>query len=594
MFSYLRFCLILFALLAFSGILEAEGISYKVDFEGLKDSTALKEIKTISQLTTLKKRLPGSINALRYRAETDIPEILKVLHAHGYYEAAVTVRIEENKKQVKVIVSIDPGPEYTLQEYSIQLYAGSIENPVYCDKVQLENLGIKLGDPILAQDILASEFLLLQLIAECGYPLAEIAKKEMIVDGETKGLRVHFEVQTGPLCRFGPLIMEGQSKVSAVFIKNKLAWKEGDVYDNTLVDRTQKDLMDSGLFGSVFITHQKATGDHCILPMTVEVTENKHRSVNIGASYQTFYGFGLTFGWEHRNIGDMGRRFTFQGDVTKRSQTGSALFIYPDFMRKNQDYICQAQAMHEHVLPYSMRSYSIANRVERRFKKKGRLSVGGRLERLYVTRSVHNGNYVLAEFPVYFRWNSANNLLNPTKGANFEYRMVPTLNFTQSSVVYFAQMFTQSYYLPLSKRHNIVFAQKITLDSILSSNLNDIPVSKRFFGGSEEELRGYKYRSVSPLAPDGKPIGGRSALFYTFETRLRLTETIGLVPFFDMGSVYLKPWPTFNEEWFKSVGLGFRYFTFMGPFRFDVGIPLDRRRHIDPRYRLLVSIGQMF
>ena len=75
---------------------------------------------------------------------------------------------------------------------------------------------------------------------------------------------------------------------------------------------------------------------------------------------------------------------------------------------------------------------------------------------------------------------------------------------------------------------------------------------KRFFGGSEDNLRGYKYYTVSPLDDEGKPIGGRSALFYSIEPRIRVSNSFGLVPFFDMGNVYLESFPTFKGKWRKA------------------------------------------
>ncbi len=60
-----------------------------------------------------------------------------------------------------------------------------------------------------------------------------------------------------------------------------------------------------------------------------------------------------------------------------------------------------------------------------------------------------------------------------------------------------------------------------------------------------------------------------------------------------MGNFNDKPYPKLKGKWYKALGGGIRYFTFMGPLRFDVGFPLDRD-HKDPRYRIYVSIGQAF
>ena len=572
----------------------AAGISYHVEFEGLNDSRALKEIKLASNLTSLKKRPPASINALRYRAESDIPELIKVLQAHGYYEAKVNIQIQEIHKEINVIVMIDPGPRYRLEAYNIHLYCESPEVPNDCCHISDGDIGVQLGKPAQATAILDAELKILQRLSECGYPLAKIEHREVIVDGEGKTMRVNIDVKTGQKAEFGPMTIVGTTKVKPLFLEQKKQWKEGELYDSRLVEKTQTSLIETGLFSSVLITHEETLSSQGEIPLKIEVTETKHKSVNIGVSYQTVFGPGVTFGWANNNVAGMGRTFSFQGDVTRISQTGSATYIHPDFNRVGQDMIAQAKAEHE-ALPkaYSMRSYSLMDRFERQFNRRLRGSVGIQGERLYVTESAQNGNFWLLEVPMYLRWSSANSLLNPTRGATLEYILTPAVNVADAKDVYFVQQFIEGAYLSLDEKSRVVLAEKVTYGFILSNGLAATPLCNRFLGGSEEDLRGYRYRTVSPLV-DGKPIGGRSALYVSLESRFRVTETIGLVPFFDMGNVWITEYPTTHRKWFKSVGLGFRFFTFMGPFRVDLAFPLNRRKEIDPVYKILVSIGQMF
>jgi translocation and assembly module TamA len=576
-------------------IAAAEGISYSVDIEGVENSSTIKTIKSVCQLTVLKKHAPNSINALRYRADADILEILKLMRAEGYYEATVDISIEELYDEIKVHVIIHPGPVYLIETYEIHLYSGEEKKPITCDQINLSTLGISLGKPAFAQTIIDAELTLLQKLSECGYPLASIERQEIIADGETKSLRIEVFVQAGPISRFGTVEVEGQTTVKQRFIEQKITWAPKKTYDSRCVDNTQKLLMDSGLFGSVSITHDEELDQEGLLRMKIHVAESKHKSINIGASYQTFYGPGITFGWENRNIGGMGRKFTFQGDVTRRNHSGIATLIMPDFRKKGQDYIWQAQAVHESITPYSSRSYSLLTRLERSFKKRMRASVSAKAEQLLVTASVDNGNFLLFELPIFFRWSTANSLLNPTKGATFEYRATPSLNVDHAAGFYLYQEIIQTAYQPLTKNQWLVLAEKLTIGSIATNSLGSVPVPKRFFGGSEEDLRGYHYLTVSPLAHHHKPIGGLSAIFLTIETRLRVSETIGLVPFFDLGNVFSHQLPNFKGQWFKSAGIGVRYFSLIGPLRFDIGFPLDRRKKMnDPIYKVLVSIGQMF
>ncbi len=576
-------------------LLSAEGINYAVEFQGIDDPRVLKAIKSVSQLTTLKKRSPPSLNALRYRAEADIPDILKILHAHGYYEATVDVHvIETYEQQATVTIVIHPGPLYTIGEYDIELYCHTPEECVTCTRVSLEAIGIEVGRPALAQQILDAELKALRLLSECGYPLASIAKRSFIADGETKSLRIRLEIDTGERALFGKTEIQGMTRTKPRFIDQKMSWKEGDLYNSALIDSTQKSLLDTGLFSSILITHAEQIDPKGELPLRIDVTETKHHSVNVGASYQTVFGPGATFGWEDRNIGGMGRKLHFQADVTRISHSGIFSYQVPDCLRLGQDYIVQAQAMHETIKAYHVRSYNLMNRFERKVGQRIRVSLGAIAEQLLVTASVDNGNFFLLEAPIYFRWSSANSLLNPTSGMTVQYKASPSLNVTSHSKFYLYQEFVHSCYLPLVSSRNLVLAQKITLGSLVSSSLDAIPVPKRFLGGSEEELRGYLYRTVSPLAHHHKPIGGRSAIYYSLETRIRATKAIGLVPFFDTGNVQRQEYPTFKGKWHSSVGIGVRYFTFVGPFRLDVGFPLNPRKHLDPKYKIFVSIGQMF
>jgi translocation and assembly module TamA len=65
------------------------------------------------------------------------------------------------------------------------------------------------------------------------------------------------------------------------------------------------------------------------------------------------------------------------------------------------------------------------------------------------------------------------------------------------------------------------------------------------------------------------------------------------VPFLEGGNVYNSTLPDLGEKLLYGTGLGVRYYTPVGPIRFDVGIPLDRRRE-DDAFQIYISIGQAF
>jgi translocation and assembly module TamA len=128
---------------------------------------------------------------------------------------------------------------------------------------------------------------------------------------------------------------------------------------------------------------------------------------------------------------------------------------------------------------------------------------------------------------------------------------------------------------------------------VSGASLGDIPSNHRFYAGGGGSVRGYRYRSLSPLGPTGEVIGGRSLFEASIETRIKITDTIGLVPFLDMGGAFESAFPDFDEPLRYAAGLGLRYYTAVGPIRLDLATPLNPREGDKP-LAFYIGIGQAF
>jgi outer membrane protein insertion porin family len=132
----------------------------------------------------------------------------------------------------------------------------------------------------------------------------------------------------------------------------------------------------------------------------------------------------------------------------------------------------------------------------------------------------------------------------------------------------------------------------------------DLPFESYYLGGIDS-MRGYQLRSISPVAlvetADGRSlglqIGGNKQVNTSFELEFPLLEELGIrgVLFFDAGNVfgrgenlfYLGAKPGTGEGFdpvrdlpfglYSSVGFGVRWFSPIGPLRFEWGLPLTRR-----------------
>ena len=97
---------------------------------------------------------------------------------------------------------------------------------------------------------------------------------------------------------------------------------------------------------------------------------------------------------------------------------------------------------------------------------------------------------------------------------------------------------------------------------------------------------------IIPLDTDGEPDGGKSLVEFGVETRWRITDDIGIVPFVDGGGAFEGSVPDFDGLRFAA-GLGLRYYTPIGPLRLDIATPIDRRSG-ENLIEFYISLGQAF
>ncbi len=572
-------------------------ITYEVHFSGLDDPAALRAVHDASQLISLQSRPPASINGLRYRISSDIPALIEVLHAFAYYEVAIEPILQaDSVEPYQITLQIHPGPQYTLSAYEVftkHSDCDALAKIEYCSSFSPKRLGLRIGQPAISTDIVNGELHILTLLSECGYPLASIDKRRVEVDMLAKEVRAAACVNEGDKALFGTSTFFGLKNVKPLFVKEKIHWKEGEVYNSNLIEKTQERLLKSELFSSVYISHDDTLNASGELPMKIRLSEAKHQKISLGGFWGTVDGPGFTFAWAHRNIGGMGDTLSAKGDVSRRFIAGKFAYKKNDFLTFDQTYRAFGELSRENINPYLAFIYRFAQYIDRILNPESAFSAGMKLEHINVSQAANPGTYLLVGIPLFIRYENADNALDPMRGVAIIYSITPYQSLFFSNEHFVKQRLTGNFYIPFAHKR-FTLALRAQFGSIAGSHQKNIPMTKLFFGGSENDLRGYRYKTVSPLNASREPYGGRSAILATAEIRWKVTKTIGLVPFADFGTVSFSQWPKFRDTWYPSVGAGFRYFTFFGPLRVDVGFPLHRRPKVDHSYQLYASVGQTF
>ncbi len=576
---------------------ETRGIPYDVVLEGDLTDDIRSTLTSVSDTIALKDRPPISMDFLRRRAREDETRFLQALRSLGYYGAETDFTLDESRQPVTIVFHIRPGQVYVLSSITIEAPEG--EAPLPFELPSPEELGLMVNDPARAQAILNARDKIVNEMTKHGYAFAEVPSPRVVVDHDTRDVTVAYKVDPGAQVRFGSTSIEGLRTVEEEYVRRKIHWRKGQTYNGELVEDTRLRLVETGLFSLVRLKHPDEPEPGGMLPITIELTERKHRSISAGINYMTDQGPGGRLAWEHRNLFGAGETLRFDITASEITYSGTALFKKPYFLQENQSLLFSTRIGQDDTDAYTSRYTDISSTIERQHDNRLRYGAGpafrlAQVDEFPGEEALERTNeYALASFPVYLNRNTTDNLLDPTRGSRLLVQFTPYMDTIGEDLTFLRSYATYSHYWKILERPFCVFAGRVGAGSITGAAREDIPADIRFYAGGGGSIRGYDYQKVGPLFDD-KPLGGRSLLELSAEFRFRVTEKIGFVVFLDGGSAFESEYPSFDETVRWGAGTGIRYLTPVGPLRVDFAVPLDRVSGVHDPFQVYFSLGQAF
>lgn len=566
-------------------------VKYEAEIAGVAEADLRDLLERTSKLMALKDRPPASLAGLKRRIEEDRELLATALRSEGFYASEIGFRIEERAKPVKVTLDVSTGPLYLLKDYTIRY----VPEPPADKRLprEPEAVGVELGTPARAQAIVAAQRRLLHRLTETGYPLPEVLDRRVVVDHSDKTVTVEIQVDPGAEARFGVTGIEGLVDVELDYLRRLVPWTREERYDQRKIDALRSRLMDTDLFSSVKIEPGMAVDADGRLPVTVRVSERKHRSIGAGASFSSSEGFGAEAFWEHRNLFGRQEQLRLSLTVAEIIQDLSARFRKPNFGRLDQSLISKTALTQQDTDAFQERSASQFIGLERKLTEHWSVSGGPSFEYAILDDKGDEETFALFGLPLSGSFDDTDDPLDPARGGRLYLSLTPFFGAIEENVAFLVGELSGSTYKSIVPDDRLILAGRARLGSITGASTQTIPANKRFFAGGGGSIRGFEFQSVGPLDVQNDPLGGRSVIEVGAEARVRVTDTIGLVPFVEGGNVYDESLPDFTEEPLWAAGLGLRYFTAVGPVRFDIAFPLNPR-DVDDTFEFYISLGQAF
>ncbi|HME20093.1 MAG TPA: autotransporter assembly complex family protein [Acetobacteraceae bacterium] len=584
----------------------AEPQPYAVTLQPTGNAALDQSLQDSSQLVSLREKAPVGPFALVTRARDDVGRFQTALNSFGYYAAKVTVTVDGRQLDdaalpdllrqapadppVPVVAGFDTGPQFHLGRVTIE---GDVP-PSASDQ-----LGLAPGAPAVAADVLAAQQRLLAAIREAGHPLAKVELPPVNLRPAEHLLDVDFRATEGPYANIGAISITGLKTVNEDYVRRRLLLRSGQRFSPSALQAAREDLIRIGVFSVVRIEPGKHVDPDGTIPILIDVTERPLHSVDVGAAYSTDLGANLTAGWHHRNLFGNAEQLNITGGiqlggsaVQKPGYNLNIQFVKPDFLVRDETLELDLGAVDQSLDAYDQRALTQKIVIDRKLSVHWNVGIGVSGEQEEITQEDVTRRYNLVGLPLSVKFDNTNNLLDPTGGVRATLLLTPTQSLGGRSATFTIAQLSGSAYLDLSGSGRSVVAVRGLVGKAFGADVFSLPPDQRFYAGGSGTVRGFRYQSIGPQFPDGKPTGGTAVSAGSVELRQRILEHYGVVAFVDAGQVTANGAPL-TSNWRVGAGIGARYYTSIGPIRLDVAIPLNREPHGDA-FELYIGIGQAF
>ena len=332
------------------------------------------------------------------------------------------------------------------------------------------------------------------------------------------------------------------------------------------------------------------------------MSEGKQRFFGVGAQYSTIDGFGLQGYWGHRNLTGRADSLRIEGSVSRIGETtdvgqldytAGITYVRPATFYPSATFTAGLKMQSLHPDAYDANTATASGGLAYEINDQDTVSAGGEVSyESDTTDAFGKHNYLTVAIPLEYVRDTRDNKLDPTEGFRASISAKPSYE-AMGGTVFSSFEGSITGYKGIGANNNVVFAGKLAAGSLLGANsIEDIPATRRFYAGGGGSVRGYSYQEISPYNSHGDETGGRSYVTASFEARVKITDTIGVVPFVDMGSVTDSVLPD-GSDLRIGAGVGLRYATPFGPIRLDVAVPLKKYDN-GTSYGIYAGIGQAF
>ncbi len=558
--------------------------------------------------------------------ERDTQILRFIYYNQGYVKAKVDrpqVTLTPDKLGLYITIRVEEGEQYQVGDVD---YAGDLLFPTE----KLKETSRIQNNGVFAYDVLQKDLSDLQaLYGDLGYAYANVIPRTRF-DDEAKKVDLVFEFDKGNKVHFGRINVIGNSKTRDKVLRRELKVKEGELYHETRRRESLENIQRLGFFEEVNFKTSTPLNQPDIMDVDVVVKERNTGQIQIGAGYSTSSGFALQGSVQQTNFRGLGQNLGVSIQFSEDYEQYDVSFTEPYYNdtewslggrvfksetsgrldyneRKGGASIFTSHPIAEYLRAGA--SYTFTNTKLSTVK-----DTDGKLltDPFLFPLSTANGDSGLAG--VYIEYDTRNDRWRPTKGiySKLSYAnsglLGGNLKFYRAGADY---RFFKNIFWDVVWRNSVSYAR---IES--TEKGQTVPFNELYVLGGPYSLRGFRYSTVGrrkqsqfledryTSSPYNLPVaearkranrvfGGQQQVMYQTELMypmIREADMFGVL-FYDVGQAEDE---LSGDNLYSDWGFGVRWFSPLGPLRFEWGFPIKRDSDYHDASVFEFSIGTPF
>lgn len=531
--------------------------------------------------------------------ERDQLRIAQFYYDEGYIKARVgqpRVELGPERRRIFITIPVEEGERF--RTGSVDVTGDFLEDKPKEDVMKLVQLSE--GEWFSSTKLRETINYISELYKDRGYAYVNVIPDTRLNEDD-RTVDLTFQIDKGEKVRIGRIVVVGNSRTRDKVIRREMRLYEGEYYSSSGLSRSERLINRLGFFETVTLrTTRGATED--TMDIIVEVKEKPTGTFQIGAGFSSIESFVAQAQIAQNNLFGRGQTLSLQAQLSSIRSIANIQFA--------DDYFLDTR------LRFATNLY----RYENTYQDFTRESLGGdvtlgyplgddwsvaltyTLEEVSVEAGGYSGNVtglrianldgegITSSMRLSLFYDTRNNRLFPSAGVyasasveNADEWLLSENRFTRYSLI-------GRYYYDVGL--GIVAKLNARWGLITSPDPRGVPLFERFFVGGPLSVRGFRRQTLGTeieVPRQGTPdadqltfnIGGTEQAIINLELEFPIFERVGIrgVAFVDGGNAfersasYADKLDSLRYAW----GFGVRWFSPIGPLRFEWGFPFAPR-----------------